>query len=303
MIMLDGVQLSLVFGNDSGEQGDTKQQLSEDLMQVVLQRLATLQTVDANMRLKVALFGNEYRGSGIYLEKRDQDDETSSNDQLLRRLFLLELKFQSNSAAQPGNDSNTLKIVCDGVYVWKYSSTEGLYRVEINQLLEAIAQSDRKTEFENPGDMGKMPGLGGLEGTLRSMKGMYAFSRGTVESTQLGSQAFGVWKITAPMKEDILKRMMQSLGVKEATPQTVQVQIPTAVALYVGKDDFFPYRIDYFQGPYDEIDWNRPYIQQELFNVALNSGGISNSRFQYTSGESIILEEKGTEKYIQKLGL
>ncbi len=296
------------FGNEFDNHSPTGESLSnargDQLIDLAIEQFEQVRTIDANVRLKVSLFSNDYIGNGVYLEKRNAESGRNTDSEFVKRLFLLLLKFQPSSTTFAGAESSTLKVVCDGKNVWKYSQIEGkkqLQRVEVDKLLEAITKSGHLRDM---GDLCKLPSLGSLEGTLVELADHYSFAGGTVENVKIGNPSFEVWKLTASMKKEKLEKTLTALGDKNLDLEKEGTQLPTTVVLYLGKDDFFPYRIDYFNGPTERIDWSNPYIQQEYLKVAINDGDISYERFEFRpSGESVTLEERGTENYIEKLGL
>jgi hypothetical protein len=147
---------------------------------------------------------------------------------------------------------------------------------------------------------GEFTSLGGLEGTLIQMTKFYDFDSATVENETLGSENLAVWKVSAKLKPDRLKAMIDSYGGDKALAKHGGEHIPAAVCIYFGKEDFFPYRICYYSGIKEYPFNDPPSIDLEYRDVSINGNDIHTSRFQYNGAENVFVNDV-TEDYVKRI--
>ena len=276
-----------------------EQPAAAKLLKAAAEQLEKHISVDANIRLKLTFCGSDYSGSGFYIEKRN---DTQLNNDFVDRLFRMEIRFHPSIADSSLNESNTMKVVCDGDSVWKYSIIEGenkFQRFEIGKISEAISKSERAGELNI---LSKLPSLGSLGGTIREIQNVYDFNTGVVENVELGSSEFPALKIRTTMKKEYVDRMLATAGTRKEDIRRAEKQIPVGIAVYLGQDDYFPYRIEYFSGPIGSIAWEEPSTQQDFYKVRLNEMNISTDRFQNTPPEGMSSKDE-TDAYIDSLNL
>lgn len=273
------------------------------LIQEAVKEFERRRTIDAIIRLKVNVFGEEYTGNGFYLEKKSGRSYYSDQN---HRLFLMEMKYQPNSLSSPGTESSTLKVVCTGKEVWKYSNIEDnkqLQRIDLEKLDEHFANSGKTNEW---GDAGRLPYLGGLEGTLLQVDQFYSLGDARIEESMLGTPEFSVWKISASLKKEKMEPMFEAASQLKKKKRKVQFgdHLPLGITVYLGKEDLFPYRIEYYSGTNEGADWNNPIIKQDFLKVAINGlGDVANTRFEYFPPPGVIVDDTATEVYAKKLGI
>lgn len=263
----------------------------QDLLEQAVFALESRQSVSAKIRQSVDLFGKKLFGSGVYLEQR------SDRQTLLR----LEIKIQL------GDRSSSLLEVCDGRYLWIYRKLRGegtLGRIDVLRIVRALEENG---QMPGAGGIAGWPGLGGLPKLLRGLDAAFAFD--SVEETQLAGQ-LPVWKLEGSWKQDRLARVLpkQEGTVKEDTPPdltSLPDHLPDHVVLFLGKDDLFPYRIEYRRRGVKGQDGqdapeDRPIVVMDLFEVSFNVP-IHPTRFIYNPGDHEFSDQ--TDRFLEKLGL
>jgi len=252
-----------------------------------IQALEGRLTISARVRYEVNMFGQRLVGSGIYLEDR------AGPCPLIR----LELRTQLRE-----KPSSFLR-VCDGRYLWTYRNASGdvgtLNRVDVAKVARAMSEANEIHGQE-------WIGLGGLPRLLRSLEANFRFE--TFEKVDLG--LIPVQKLRGRWRE---KKLAEIFGRKQTANKkmgafdlgSLPKQLPDSVTLFVGRDDLFPYRIEYLRTQEgDSGVENRPIqrriVVMELFEVNLNVP-IARNRFIYNPGELAFSDQTAT--FIEKLGL
>jgi len=268
-----------------------------------IEQFRTVQTIESKVRLECHFFGERYRGHGAYFEKRlpmVSEPDVSANR------FLLDLQFQADSFLSWGNRSSKLKIVATGSDVWKYTEIEDekrQERVDLAKLQDVLAKSHKGNGNTNSSQSigwGELTSLGGLEETLIQIAKFYDFDSASVESESLGSENLAIWKVSAKLKPDRLQAMIDSYGGNKAVAKHGGEHIPAAVCLYIGKEDFFPYRICYFNGIKENPFNNPPGIDLEYRDVSINGNDIPTSRFDFKGVENVFINDI-TEDYAKRI--
>jgi len=283
------------------EKKTTSRYSGTEVIESAIKKFQTIKMISSKVILKCHFFGEGYGGSGFYHEKRlptVQEPVVSPN------LFSLVLSFQADSRLE--NSSSTLRIVATGTDFWKYTEIEGerrLEQVELVKLQEILARSQKGKESLNklqPGGLGELISLGGLEGTLIQMTKYYDFDSASVENVFLNSENRAVWKVSAKLKPDKLKAMIESYGGEKAVAVHGGGHIPAAVCLYFGKEDLFPYQIRYYAGMKENPFSDPPSIDLEYRDVMINGNDIATSTFHY-DGPDNVLPQKVTENYARRI--
>ena len=273
-----------------------------EVIEKAITQFQTIKTIESNhVRLKCNLFGEEYIGQGHYYEKRlpqVQEPAISPN------LFLFDLRFQFPSSLE--NSSCTQKVVVDGSYFDKYTKIgkeEHRERVDLKKLQNILVKSQKgggNVSKLQSAQLGELTSLGGLEGTLIQLAKFYDFDSASVESTSLGSGSLPVWKVSAKLKPDRLKAIVEAYGGDHAVTKHGGDHIPSAVTLFFGKTDFFPYRICYYSGVKDDPFGEQPGIDLEYLKVSINGDDISNRMFTIgDTGNALLIDV--TDSYADRL--
>jgi len=239
-------------------------------------------SISADVRQQIHIFGQDYTATGEYNELKPTELRGTG-----AASFRLDMRVESPTDATEPRHYNSLTIVCDNTnnYIYRYFSIEGekrLERIEIKRMVEAIEKQGR---HDIPTEVGSMFGLGGLAGMLREMRNRYDFmtepatTQINEKSSNGKSQAITVWKIHGTLKPEIVRKMTAEVS---GNQQTIPKHTPTAIDIYIGMGDRFPYRFDYYWSA-DGTDSNAaPYAYLLFYNIVLHEPhNISKSIFDY----------------------
>ena len=243
-------------------------------------------SISARVRQQVNLFGQEYNASGTYDELKTTEFRGKGAVR-----FRLDMQLQSPGDAKEVNSNNSLTIVCDNTYnyIYRFYSVEGenhLERIEIKRLVEAIEKQGRN---DIQTEVGSMFGLGGLAGMLREMRNRYDFNTAPVKTPiQEKNSVMDVWKIRGQLKPEIVASFAATVtGKKPSIPK----HTPTAIDVYIGVDDRFPYRFDYFWTADGTESTGEPFAYLLFYNLILHDGNISETIFDYRPPANILSED------------
>jgi hypothetical protein len=245
--------VSAVGSAESAGPPDTQFQLPEDaataaqagnpidgadlLLKRIVATLYQSQSVAARIRYQVDLFGQHSLGEGLYLQQGTGD----------QRQFRLDLKTNI--------DQKTLRFVqvCDGKFLWQFedspdsekkspSEKPTVNRLDVRRAQQAVLQ----TAAQRMTDPASELALGGLPKLLAGLQKSFRFTR--AEAGQL--DVLPVWIVSGVWRPEALVSVSKDLAHQAALGEPLNLkklpaQLPEEVALYVGQDDLFPYRIEY----------------------------------------------------------
>lgn len=290
----------------SGANGDTASNAAStcpecsSLLESAVQRIRNLKSIKSNILMNVFMDDQEYIARGEYLEKMF----THKPGEMALSKFRLELKFPL-SANSSGNVSNHMIVVCkDNSRVWHYSSIENRKVqnwIDIRRVLDAAKASKKPHQLSA---LGGMPGLGGLEGMLRSLERNYEFTEPPEEKALKGKDPLPVWMLRGKMCEESINALIRQREWHEDKNKALPELFPLYVEIYLGRDDYFPYRIHYYNAA--NINAKKRILMTELIycDVLLNSE-ISDYHFNTFDEQSARAHDGSdiTNQYIRSLGL
>jgi len=227
-------------------------------------------SISADVKQQIRMFGQDYKTFGSYNELKTTELRGKGAVR-----FRLDLRVESPTHAAEASPRNSLTIVCDNTctYIYRYLTLEDekrLERIEIKRVVEAIEKQGRN---DIPTEAGSLFGLGGLAGMLREMRNRYDFSAAPVP-TQINekdgnekNKAITVWKIHGRLKPEIVTRLTAEISGKK---QTIPKHTPTAIDIYIGREDRFPYRFDYYWTPEGTESNADPFAYLLFYNIVLH---------------------------------
>lgn len=229
---------SAAGGADSSSHDDGPRPRAADTGQVAIvaasEALQRRISVVAKVRCRAEIAGQAILGSGLYLQG-------STHDRLLR----YELRLQV------AEHVSTYQAVCDGQHLWRYRRTpqsSGLERIDLAAALAATSAQPTNAALTGSGIAAPLvwPGLGGLDRILAGMAQCFDFD--APQPAQLGD--LQVWRLEGTWKPSRLDRPGSIHGKGSAPGATldwsrVPPQVPNRVVVSLGRDDLFPYRIEY----------------------------------------------------------
>jgi hypothetical protein len=252
--------------------------------------MARHRTVSAKVRQQTNLFGVHQVGSGMYVQ------QTEVGQTKIR----FELKVQADNKLQ------TFLQVADGRYLWtqrQASDQQTISRVSLHRVAQELGQPSEDEPRQRP-----LPAIGGLGELLASLDASFDFRAARPDTlTDLP-----VYVLTGVWSQRELRRMLpdQREAIQAGQqPDLSQLgeQIPHEVEIKLGRDDLFPYVIDYrrLQLAAEERGGGaRPryesLVSMQLFEVRLG-GPVDTRAFVFKPGEEQFVDR--TESYIKQLAL
>ncbi len=211
-------------------------------------------------------------------------------------MFRLELKIQLDS------DPNTLLEVCDGRYLWRSESYRGKGTAEKIDLARVAQATEGQGGIPDTGKIGAWPGLGGLPKLLRSLHQRFEFAVAD-QATLPDRERTPVIRLRGDLVA--LRPAASASAGKASGPDKTPAHLPHYVVLYLGKEDLFPFRIEYRRhDPKPSTRLGAPDDQtiasMDLFEVTLNVPA-SPTRFFYNPGNLDYSDQ--TDRFLTQLGL
>jgi len=254
-----------------------------ELMDRVVRQISQHRSVSAQIRHRVHLFGQKLVGSGVYLQQRAE--------QGVQVRFSLSVQSQDRMVS--------LLHVCDGRFLWMHDNvgaTPSLVRVDLLRVRSAVGD----------GDAG-MPILlgGGLPQLLGSLRRNFVVS----QPQPIAFQGVPVWAVACQWNPHELARsvgrpdLVDEKG--ELKGNSLPEQMPDQVFLLVGRDDLFPYHIDFRRSVGDEEPGkvtrgrssSRSLVTMELFEVQFD-GELDPLLFVYKPGNNEVDDQ--TDEFVTR---
>jgi len=131
----------------------------------------------------------------------------------------------------------------------------------------------------------------------------FLFEDDPVEEIKIGAKPddFPAYRIRGKLDDTKIKSLLKTLGIPEtAGAQAMPPHIPTEIVMEIGKEDLFPYHLEYFGQSRGK---SLPLLELRLEDVQYDGDlPLSPSVFSYSPGEKEFLEDI-TEDYIDSLRL
>jgi len=248
-------------------------------------------SIRANLRYKVDLIGHQLSGSGIYLQQ----------GRGAQRMFRMEMKTQTTPQV------STLLQVCDGNNLWTHQALgtlTTLTRVDMVRLGRARPKSEQTISAPS-----LTLELGGLPKLFTSVDAAFEFAQPTesrLDDVRM-LKLVGRWR-AARLAAYLPDQKDAILAGKEANTEKLPANMPDAVVLFVGYDDKFPYRIEYWRsapvsdeaGQGGSSGLGRMTAVMELYGVQLGAP-IDRAQFAYKPAGLVPVDR--TQAVLEKLGL
>ena len=268
---------------------------SDALIAATIRRLENLNSISAEISLKANLFGEVYTGTGHYEELAPEKHARQGvlDTPVMPTKFRLHLEIPAPGAAAIDHrvEDNILEIVCDGRSVWNYTSIEGekkLTEINLTEMVGILGQLSRGEQrlleqrgIVLPSPVGSFPALGGIAGTLQSLRYWYRFDP-TPQVSYFNSGTFPVWKLTGRMRSDIVPTLQKKVTRGEDRHHDLLTYLPDTVELYIGQKTPFPFRIAYLSHAGDEQrSQARPLMTLDFPHTNENTSTITSNNFVY----------------------
>ncbi len=249
---------------------------AEILVRSALAGIEQRDSISARLRVQIDSFNQQIEGSGDYRQGPWSESK-----------LRLSLEF-----SLPATTAKLVQI-CDGHQLWiarTMPHEDVLERADILPILSAL---DRGAVPKPTADAVRTLGLGGLPRLLRGLDDSFEFSQ--ARPRMLGDMPIwtieGTWRMERLC--DLLPDQRQALEAGR-TPDLTKLppQAPDRVRLILGRDDLFPYRIEWLRtGASIERKWqqfgrdqSRTLLKLDLLDVQLD-GPINDDDFYFDPGE------------------
>jgi len=239
-------------------------------------------SVTAKIRQQINLFGQRLPGSGVYLQQRTRN---------VHRMRM-ELKIQRSSQI------TSIQQVSDGRFLWLYRNVEGkpeLSRIDLKRIKEASG--------------GNSPPLAsglllpeGLPAVVEQLAQNFRFDQ--PRPAMLRGEK--IWGLVGNWRAEKIKEWPEhQVGTTEADG-TIRIDersphLPERVEIALGRDDLFPYRIQYLRRNSSESTDDSsftPMVTMLIFDVRIGEP-LDPMLFAYHPHDLEVQDE--TSKYIERL--
>ena len=274
----------------------------QSLVAEAARQLLQQRALEAKIRQRVNLFGQQLVGAGIYRQLFEGPEKR----------LRLELKLQT--AGQVAS----VQQVSDGRFLYvrrDWPEQKSLSRVDLRRIREA-ARDAQPPPFIDSATV--WMALGGLPKLLHSLDANFQF--GEPSPDMIGPQPVwvlgGVWK-TEKLVQLLPDQRADILAGRPPRLERLPAHLPDSVVVVLGRDDLiplFPYRISYLRragidgadGDVRDVattghdDPAGSILTVELFDVG---GGVAMDprQFNYEAGEQEVVDQ--TDLFLQRLGL
>lgn len=265
-------------------------QPADRLMADMLASIRGHDSISARIRQRIDVLDQQLVGTGLYQQ------QGRGEDQKLR----LELKIQV------ADQTTSLQQICDGSYLWVHQdllNKTTLTRIDVRRVREAVFdRGGRRSRFQQI-----QLALGGLPKLLEELDRDFEFR--IVQQDRL--DGVPVWVIRGTWRPEALAATYPDPKAKPAGQGGAPIgklpaHAPDVMVLLVGRDDLFPYRIEFRRRiepdntTPDRTDETRALVIMEWFELALDTP-IDERQFIYRPGD--VKHVDGTEKLLIQMGL
>ena len=256
----------------------------DSLLAHVATVLANQHSVAAKVRQRVDLLGHAVMGSGIYLQQ----------GRGAGRLMRLDLTLQT------ADSPSVLQHVCDGANLWLYRQIGD--RKELGQI-DLVRLSHARPKSPPGPSMDTLLALGGLPKLVAGLCESFQFTaptRGQLDKLP-------VWSVEGQWKPAALARLLpdQKEAIERGESPRLKPNMPDRVVVYIGCDDYFPYRFEYWRQDSARADASaddrgKLLVVMELYEVRTN-GPVDPRHFAFQPGEIQPVDRTG--EYLERFGL
>ncbi|MEX2561573.1 MAG: hypothetical protein WD403_16735 [Pirellulales bacterium] len=262
---------------------------AEQLLAEARTRLAAHRSISAAIQQQVNLYRQQLVGSGTYLQAAGETP---------RLRFELTLRVDDQVAS--------FQQVCDGQYLWIRRQTQlhappDLGRVDLARVLSAAEAPDGGPSAGGADAVGGMPpalGWGGLPQLLEALDRAFEFA--TVSDGQFRGR--GVHALRGQWKSEHLARWLpdQRARIEEGKPALLDKlppALPDHVIVLLGRDDLFPYRIEYRRTATEAGETDQILVAIDLYDVRFDQP-LDERLFEFEPGPTPWTDE--TDRYLRQ---
>ena len=269
--------------------GDIDSADGRPLLVKAIEQFNRYQSVKVQLRQKVNLFGHELVGKGQYLQVGQNEN----------RKVRMELRIQA------ADQVTSLIQVCDGRNLYIHQDLLGdisLSKVDVRAVRLRLDQDQQRLTLL---PASAWSAFGGLPRLLANLEASFRFGKAREEDLD----DVAVWVLDGLWKPERLATFLPEqaasiLAGERADLSKLLPQIPHRVVLSLGRDDWFPYRIEYQRRVRTDRKGERPaYTIEPLmifegYDVKFDRP-IGDEEFEFSPGEQECVDK--TQEYLQEL--
>ena len=270
---------------------------SDMLYASMLAAMERHQSIAARIRYRVAEYGQQFVGAGIYSQQAMPAGQ-GRGELLLRLELKMQIAEQVCSLLQV-SDGNSFWTNCD------LPNHVPLTRVDLARVRRGIARQPKQTVTPQNAWMA----LGGLPKLLRNLRGNFDF--GPVEEGNL--ERLPVWIVRGQWRPAPLSVMLPGqkdkiLAGQPADLTNLPANAPDSVVMLIGREDLFPYRVEYRRRlakpkrlPFSKTEFaDTVLLAMEWYEVQFDTP-LEPRQFIYSPGDLAVIDQ--TDIFLQSLGL
>ncbi len=241
-------------------------------------------SISAKIRQRIEIYGQKLDGPGTYLQLG------SGSEVLLRMELKLDVADQVCSLQQVG----------DGRFLWirrEMPQLTQLSRVDLRRVRDAIAQSPGGTAVDASTNLLV---LGGLPKLLEGIGENFEFQ--TPYDAALRDVPVRVVRgqLSAERLRALFPQFATAIAEGKSPGEILPETMPEAVVLVFGRDNLFPYRIEFLRLAPRPEQRPRTLVSMELYEVQLNAE-LDPLLFSYSPGDQEVIDH--TDFYLKQMGL
>ena len=253
-----------------------------DLLKKSREKVASHQSVKAELRQKVMMGARRFEALGIYLQ--------APGDKIRIELKLKPTLAKGKKPKPNAMNSGVLK-VSDGRILWtqiQLGKELSIQRCDVQEVNKAVGEISM---FANSAWLRDL-GMGGLKSMLAGLDANLDFK--AAEEAEIDGKSFlmvsGTWKDA---------RRKSVLGDAAKPDDPLPPYIPDLVMVYFHKDTLFPRQIMYLKLHPEQKHKARPMVKLDFVNVAINES-LPAQAFKYAPPEGA-LQQDTTNQTIEQL--
>jgi len=283
--------LTVVTAQDASNDSRTARLNGQALVADAAQKLSVQPRLEARIRQRINLFGQELTGPGYYAQFGAGSGK-----------FRLQLKLSIDGKPV------IFQQICDGrfLYIEKHlPERKSLTFIDFDRVHDAIETTYDSTRAMSPTILAP----GGLSHLLRDLEQNFQF--GDPLPSEIGNGKIPVWTVRGLWKREKLVQMLpeQSADIESGKPahlNELAPHLPHSVVVTLGRDEvfpLFPYRIIYRKHIVKNVSGKsslktQPILILEMFNVRQRAD-MQSSEFDYKPDDEELVD--GTAAFIEKL--
>jgi hypothetical protein len=236
--------------------------------------LTRRRSITCKLRHQAVLFGRSFVGSGNYAQG-------PASSRWMRYELLMKVGEREVYQLQ----------VNDGRYLWQqrqYKDTPSLQRIDVDKVLAAMGQGGAPGAMNT--EAATVLGLGGIGRLLTVLRKDFNFNVVFSSKLKANPNDIPVYGIEGRWRPEVLS------NINLDSPQKLRPHVPDRVVVYLGCDDFFPYRFEFHReattSDPNAAGKSQPLLVLDLFDVQFDAP-LDEAMFRFNAGSQPFLDVTG----------